>query len=62
MNQGAWYASQHHIRHALVGREDSLYLNYAGREPSAAAAAGYVSLHVLQQTTLVEQALLADFG
>jgi 2-oxoglutarate dehydrogenase E1 component len=53
MNQGAWYASQHHIRNLL--RED-LYLRYVGREASASPAVGYSHLHVEQQKELVEKA------
>jgi 2-oxoglutarate dehydrogenase E1 component len=53
MNQGAWYASQHHIRGLL--RED-LYLRYVGRVASASPAAGYAHLHVQQQKELVEKA------
>jgi 2-oxoglutarate dehydrogenase E1 component len=53
LNQGAWYASQHHIRSVL--RED-LYLRYAGRPPSAAPAGGYAHLHIQQQKSLVEEA------
>jgi 2-oxoglutarate dehydrogenase E1 component len=53
MNQGAWYASQHHIRNLL--RED-LYLRYVGRAASASPAAGYSHLHVQQQKELVEKA------
>ncbi len=54
MNQGAWYASQHHIR-AVIGSEYSL--DYAGRPPLAAPAAGYLALHKAQQQQLVEDAL-----
>ncbi len=57
MNQGAWYSSQHHLRRALHDKFPALYLHYAGREASAAAAAGYMSLHLQQQQALVEQAL-----
>lgn len=53
MNQGAWYASQHHIRGLL--RED-LYLRYVGRAASASPAVGYSHLHVQQQKELVENA------
>lgn len=62
MNQGAWYSSQHHIRHTIQALHPSLYLHYAGREASAAAAAGYMSLHVLQQEQLVHDALHAYVG
>lgn len=57
MNQGAWYASQHHMRRVVDRVYPNLYLSYAGREASAAAAAGYMSLHVRQQEQLVHDAL-----
>jgi 2-oxoglutarate dehydrogenase E1 component len=57
MNQGAWYSSQHHVRRAMNASYPGLYLHYAGREASAAAAAGYVSLHIRQQERLVHDAL-----
>ncbi|MDH5737260.1 MAG: 2-oxoglutarate dehydrogenase E1 component, partial [Gammaproteobacteria bacterium] len=57
MNQGAWYSSQHHIRRVVQSLYPDLYLHYAGREASAAAAAGYMSLHVMQQEKLVHEAL-----
>ena len=57
MNQGAWYASQHHMRRVVHRVFPDMYLAYAGREASAAAAAGYMSLHVRQQEALVHDAL-----
>lgn len=57
MNQGAWYSSQHHMRRVLQSVFPDLYLAYTGREASAAAAAGYMSLHVRQQEQLVHDAL-----
>jgi len=57
MNQGAWYSSQHHMRRVLSAINPSLQLQYAGREASAAAAAGYYALHVKQQQEFIEQAL-----
>ena len=57
MNQGAWYSSQHHMRRVLHRVFPNLYLAYAGREASAAAAAGYMSLHLSQQKQLVHDAL-----
>ncbi len=56
MNQGAWYCSQHHMRAALHRLNPKLYLTYAGREASAAPAAGYMSAHVEQQKKLVNDA------
>lgn len=61
MNQGAWYSSQHHMRRDLPRKAKPIYLHYAGREPSAAAAAGYMSLHMTQQDQLLFDALLRDF-
>ena len=60
MNQGAWYASQHHMRRVIQSIKPDLYLQYAGREASAAAAAGYYALHVKQQHELIEQALYQE--
>lgn len=57
MNQGAWYASQHHMRRVLNEINPRLYLEYAGRDASAAAAAGYPALHIRQQQELINQAL-----
>lgn len=57
MNQGAWYASQHHMRRVILKHDDSLYLAYAGREPFAAPAGGFAGAHTLRQQRLVEDAL-----
>ncbi|MGA2654668.1 MAG: 2-oxoglutarate dehydrogenase E1 component [Gammaproteobacteria bacterium] len=53
-NQGAWYCTQHHLRAALAAHQT---LEYAGRVASSSPAAGYHSVHVLEQNSLVEQAL-----
>ncbi|MEE8041448.1 MAG: 2-oxoglutarate dehydrogenase E1 component [Pseudomonadales bacterium] len=60
MNQGAWYCSQHHMRHVIFNHDDRLYLNYVGRDGSAAAAAGYMSLHLEQQEKLIHEALFGS--
>jgi 2-oxoglutarate dehydrogenase E1 component len=60
MNQGAWYCSQHHMRHVIFKHDDRLYLNYVGRDGSAAAAAGYMSLHLEQQEKLIHEALFGS--
>lgn len=52
-NQGAWYSSQHHIKHCL---SESQKLSYAGREASASPAVGYHHLHNQQQEGLVKAA------
>jgi 2-oxoglutarate dehydrogenase E1 component len=54
MNQGAWYQIHHRLAAALKPRHKLLY---AGREPSAAPAAGYFGAHTAQQMALVEDAL-----
>jgi len=57
MNQGAWYSSQHHLRKVIHEKFPGLYLHYAGRNASAAAAAGYLSLHIRQMEEFIQTAL-----
>ena len=58
MNQGAWYASQHHMRRVILAHGEDLYLVVMpGERRSAAPAAGYMQLHAQQQARLVEDAL-----
>ena len=56
MNQGAWYCSQHHMRRVASGHKKSLFLEYAGRDGSAAPACGYASMHAEQQEKLLQDA------
>jgi len=60
MNQGAWYASQHHMRRIMHQHNSDVYLRYVGRDSSAAPAAGYMALHVTQQEQFINEALAAD--
>lgn len=60
MNQGAWYSSQHHMRRVVNSVFPGLNLQYAGREASAAAAAGYMSLHIQQMEAFVQTALYGE--
>lgn len=60
MNQGAWYCSQHHMRHVVHSLKPELLLHYAGRAGSAAPAAGYMSLHLEEQAKLVEDAFSVE--
>ena len=53
-NQGAWYATRHKFEE-LIGEENKLV--YTGRDALSAPAVGYASLHVQQQTELVNEAL-----
>ncbi|MCG8415814.1 MAG: 2-oxoglutarate dehydrogenase E1 component, partial [Pseudomonadales bacterium] len=57
MNQGAWYSSQHHIRRIISEHFPNIWLGYAGRDASAAAAAGYPALHLSQQKQFIDEAL-----
>ena len=57
MNQGAWYSTQHNIRRAMQTNFPSLELRYAGRDASAAAAAGYPAIHLSQQEKFINEAL-----
>lgn len=56
MNQGAWYCSQHHMRRVIATHKKGLFLEYAGREGSAAPACGYASMHAEQQEKLLQDA------
>ncbi len=56
MNQGAWYCSQHHMRRVASAHKKTLFLEYAGREGSAAPACGYASMHAEQQEKLLQDA------
>jgi 2-oxoglutarate dehydrogenase E1 component len=56
-NQGCWYSSQHHIKRIVYQHNPKLHLEYAGRESSASPAAGYMALHIEQQTQLIHDAL-----
>lgn len=57
MNQGAWYCTQHHMRHVLHQHNPALNLQGVGRPASAAPAVGYISVHVEQQEQLVNEAI-----
>ena len=57
MNQGAWYASQHHMRRVIQRHKVDVYLRYVGREASAAPAAGYMALHLEQMQQFIYEAL-----
>jgi len=57
MNQGAWYSSQHHFLRVLNQHFPKIFLEYVGRDASAAAAAGYAALHDQQQQKFISEAL-----
>ena len=54
MNQGAWYQIHHRLVASLKPRHKLLY---AGREASAAPAAGSYHAHNAQQAALIADAL-----
>lgn len=56
-NQGAWYSSLHHLKHAIRQHNADLYVKFAGREASAAPAAGYMALHLKQLEEFLNQAI-----
>jgi 2-oxoglutarate dehydrogenase E1 component len=58
-NQGAWRHIQHYLMRHLLPHQK---LFYAGRESSASPAAGYKSLHEMQQKELVNQAITLAGG
>lgn len=57
-NQGAWYCTKHDFYTCLT-EEQRLY--YAGRKASASPAVGYSSVHMKEQTQLVDDALTKPF-
>ena len=57
MNQGAWYASQHHIRRVIQRHKVDVYLRYSGREASASVSAGYTALHLREQEQFINESL-----
>ncbi len=57
LNQGAWYSSQHHMRHVLQRLFPKLHLEVSARPGSAAPASGYMSQHVEEQQNLVNEAI-----
>jgi 2-oxoglutarate dehydrogenase E1 component len=60
MNQGAWYSSQHHMRNAMRNAHPQLNLSYVGRDSSASPAAGYMSVHLEEQSKFINEALSFD--
>ena len=60
MNQGAWYSSQHHMRHVLQHVNPMIHLRYVGRASSAAPACGYMSTHLEEQKQFIDEALNSD--
>ena len=57
INQGAWYSSQHRMRHVIERVNGGAYLRYAGRPASSAPAAGYMSTHIEEQDKIINAAL-----
>lgn len=57
LNQGAWYSSQHHMRHVLQQLFPKLHLEVSARPGSAAPASGYMSQHAEEQENLVNDAI-----
>ncbi len=53
-NQGAWFITRDRLMKSLP---EGKQISYAGRQPMAAPAGGYPSLHIKQQTELVMLAL-----
>ncbi len=60
INQGVWYNSQHHMRRVLAQFYPNIYLDYVGREASAAPAAGYMSTHLEEQQRFIREALMIE--
>lgn len=59
-NQGAWFSSRHRLERSITDSRHKIPLVYAGREPSAAPACGYMTRHIEEQQALVHEALGVD--
>ncbi|WP_293762217.1 2-oxoglutarate dehydrogenase E1 component [uncultured Aquitalea sp.] len=53
-NQGAWYQIRHRLEGLLIGKQ---FLSFAGRPSSASPAVGYMSKHIAQLKSFVEEAM-----
>jgi len=56
-NQGTWYNNRHRMGRIIHDLGKDIKFTFAGRDPSASPAAGYMALHVTTQTRLVRKAL-----
>ncbi|WP_444996198.1 2-oxoglutarate dehydrogenase E1 component [Aliikangiella sp. IMCC44359] len=56
-NQGAWFSTHHHLKDVVSQHNDKLVVEFAGREASAAPAAGYLALHLKQLKEFIDQAI-----
>jgi 2-oxoglutarate dehydrogenase E1 component len=59
MNQGAWYQIRHHLQACLKPQHNLLYV---GRPGVPSPAAGHYKDHLLEQQTLVDEALTLGKG
>lgn len=57
-NQGAWYCIRHKLKDVTNACNTNLYLEFVGRRPSAAPAAGYMALHLRQLDRFINEAIL----
>ena len=59
MNMGAYHyvAPRLHTAMRALGRGTIEDINYVGREPSAATATGFYSVHVQEQTQIIQKAM-----
>ena len=58
-NQGAWYQTIHNLQTHM---QDSQTLYYTGRPSSASPAVGYHAVHMIEQKTLVNEAITIGAG
>ncbi len=56
-NQGAWYSTHHHLKEVVTNHNAKLNVEFAGRDASAAPAAGYMALHLMQLKKFIDQAI-----
>jgi 2-oxoglutarate dehydrogenase E1 component len=57
-NQGAWYSTHHNLKEIVNDYNSDLFVEFAGREASAAPAAGYMALHMKELEAFLHDAIL----
>jgi len=57
LNQGPWFASQHHMRRTIARHKKYITLSQVSREASASPAAGNMAQHQEQQNKVIDEAI-----
>jgi len=58
LNQGAWFSHRHRIQRVLDRLGNNNEVKLVSRPPAAAPAVGLMKLHLKQQETLINEAIV----